>query len=47
MISIEKARKIMGEDADGYSDEEIQQFIDGANTLAEIFIEGILDNQEK
>ncbi len=46
MISIEQAREIMEKDGEKYSDKEIQEYIDSANMLAEIFIDGVLDKEK-
>ncbi len=47
MLSVEQVRKIMEEDGKKYSDKELEEFRDGAYILADIFIEGVLDKEEK
>jgi hypothetical protein len=42
-ISISDAREIMGEDADGLSDEDLQTFIDQLNSLARGFVQAVLN----
>jgi len=47
MLSIEKVKEIMEKDGKKYSDKELEEFRDGAYILADIFIEGVLDKEEK
>ncbi len=46
MLSIEKSKKILGEEYNNFSDDEIQEVIDSSNMFADIFIEGFLDVRE-
>ena len=39
---MKKQEKIIEKDGEKYSDEELQEFIDGAYMLAGIFIDGVL-----
>ena len=47
MTSIKEAREILGKDYENCSDDEIEKITDGANMLADIFLEGIIENQDK
>jgi len=42
VISVLKAREIMGKDADGMTDDEIQELLNQLNSLARIFVDMVL-----
>jgi hypothetical protein len=46
-MDIKKARKILGKDGDGQTDEQIQEMINTAQLLAEISIDTILKMSER
>ena len=47
MMTIEKARKILGKKAENMSDEEVQEIISQLETLAHIAIDSFLADQKK
>ncbi len=47
MIFIKEAREILGKDYENCSDEEIEKVIDGAYMFADIFLEGVIDKEER
>lgn len=49
MLSIEEARKLLGEDGDKYTDAEVEQIRDECQTLGEIIFESWMKekNSEK
>lgn len=46
ILSIDDARKLLGEDADKFSDESIEQMIKGFDLIADIVIDQHLKEKE-
>ncbi len=47
MLSVAETKEILGEEYKNCSDDEIQEMIDSAYMLADIFIDGVLDVEDK
>lgn len=46
IITIKEFRKIVGKDADGFSDDEIEEYINKLDLLAELYIKRYVASKE-